>query len=36
MEELFVETLAAGREIRYHNASSANKNGKIDSGFSIE
>jgi hypothetical protein len=36
MEELFLETLAAGREIRYHNASSANMNGRIDWGLSIE
>lgn len=36
MEELFLETLAAGREIRYHNASSANTNGKLEWGLSIE
>jgi hypothetical protein len=36
MEELVLETLAAGREIRYHNASSATTNGKIDWGLSIE
>jgi FkbM family methyltransferase len=36
MEELFLETLAAGREIRYHNASSANTDGKLEWGLSIE
>jgi FkbM family methyltransferase len=36
MEELFLETLAAGREIRYHNASSANTDGKLEWGVSIE
>jgi FkbM family methyltransferase len=34
MEELFLETLASGRDIRYHNASSANTNGKLEWGLS--
>jgi FkbM family methyltransferase len=36
MEELFLETLSAGREIRYHNTSSANTDGKLDWGFETE
>jgi hypothetical protein len=32
MEELLLEPLAAGREIRYHHTSSANTDEKIDRG----